>query len=84
MIFNPNNMYVGGSSDYWSILGARNIVEIPVQLILHPNAAIGALSFDWVAKLNYLIILLAPVLFLLFFAPRTTILLSSLAYTFIA
>ena len=74
-VFNPNNIYVSGSSDYWSVLGAKNILDIPVQVILHPSAAINALSYDWVAKLSFLAILLGPFLFLLLLAPRSIILL---------
>jgi uncharacterized membrane protein len=72
--FNPNNLYVSGSSEYWSILGAKNILGIPGNVIFHPVAAINALTFDWAAKLGYITILLGPTLFLLLFAPKTTIL----------
>jgi uncharacterized membrane protein len=73
-VFNPNNIYVCGSSQYWSVLGARNIIEIPIRSILHPSLVISALQFDWIAKFTYLAVLFGPVLFLLFFAPRSIIL----------
>ena len=73
--FNPNNLYVSGSSEYWSVLGAKNIIGVPFSIVLHPTAAINALTFDWIAKLGYIAILLGPTLFLLLFAPKTTILL---------
>jgi uncharacterized membrane protein len=73
--FNPSNPYVSGFSEYWSILGAKNLIAVPFSVVLHPIAAINALTFDGIAKIGYLAILLGPTLFLLLFSPKTTIML---------
>lgn len=64
-ILNPINVfYFGGSPRYWSILGARNIGQVPVRVLVDPTAALAALSFDGTLKLLYFVALFGPLLFL--------------------
>ncbi len=48
----------------WRILGADNIVEVPLKIIENPIAALNALSYDSFYKILYLLIIFVPVLFL--------------------
>jgi uncharacterized membrane protein len=71
--FNPFNLYTSGATQYWNRLGARNLMEIPQQLILHPDLAVHALVFDLEQKILYVLILFGPVLFLPLISPKTLI-----------
>jgi len=62
---NPINVfYYGGAPLYWTVLGARNITEVPLRVLLNPVAALLALWYDWWIKLGYLALLFGPLLFL--------------------
>ncbi len=72
-IFNPYNLYTSGATQYWSNLGASNLIEIPLKLILNPDLALKALTFDITQKIVYILILFGPLLFLSFMKPLTLI-----------
>jgi len=72
-IFNPYNIYTSGATQYWSNLGASNLMEIPLKLILKPDLALKALAFDIIPKFAYILILFGPLLFLPFMEPLTLI-----------
>ena len=72
-VFNPFNLYTVGSSQYWSHLGARNLIEIPLKIILTPHLALDALFFEISKKLLYILLLFGPVIFLPFLEPLTLI-----------
>ncbi len=64
-IFNSiNPFYFGSSPLYWTVLGAKNIGSVPGTAVTNPSATLNALSFDWPAKVYYLILLFGPLLFL--------------------
>ncbi len=68
--FNPQaSLYVAGYG-YWDILGATSVTSVPVQVLLHPDRAWAALTFDGTWKLWYLIVLFAPVQLLTWRSPR--------------
>jgi len=48
----------------WSILGAQSPAEVPFKIITNPEGAWLSLMYDGTAKLNYLVILLLPAMFL--------------------
>jgi uncharacterized membrane protein len=68
--FNPVNLYVTSGADYWTVLGAKSLLDIPIASVRHPGNVIAALDFGLSGKIVYLLILFAPVGFLCFFAPR--------------
>ncbi len=67
---NPGSTYFSAGSSTWSILGASTALSIPAQILLHPDLAIAALTFDGTYKLWYLVVLFAPVQLLTFRSPR--------------
>jgi len=67
-LFNPSFPLYFGNVGSWRILGARNILEIPVILLLNPNRAIEALCYDWTNKVYYLLILFGSYGFLSLFS----------------
>ncbi len=64
-ILNPINVfYYGGSPLYWTILGAKNLGQVPLRVIVDPASAFTALLYDVHLKVLYLFALFAPLLFL--------------------
>lgn len=62
---NPINVfYYGGSPLYWTVLGARNISEVPFRVLTNPIAALSALYYDWWIKAAFLVLLFGPLVFL--------------------
>jgi uncharacterized membrane protein len=57
----------------FSILGAKNPVEIPLLIFLRPLNAIQALAYDGQIKLLYLLLLFGPLAFFSLRAPSTLI-----------
>ena len=51
------------ASSNWSILGVTDPIMIPLQIILHPGNALFALSYDFLLKIGYLLILFGPLAF---------------------
>ena len=54
---------------YWGEVGANSLLEIPGQVISNPMTVVGALSYDGLEKLGYLLALLGFVGFLPIFKP---------------
>lgn len=69
--FNPNNLYLGNGSSEWQVLGARSLVNVPIQVLTRPTSALSAIAYDLPSKELYVVLLLAPLLFLPFLSPRT-------------
>jgi len=62
---NPVNVfYYGASPIYWTVLGARNLSEVPFRALTNPVAALLALSHDWWIKVVFLALLFAPLVLL--------------------
>jgi len=57
----------------FSILGAKNPIEIPVLVFLRPLNAIQSLAYDGQIKLLYLLLLFGPLAFFSFRAPSALI-----------
>ena len=57
----------------FSILGAKNPIEIPILVILRPLNAIQSLAYDGTTKLLYLLLLFGPLAFFSFRAPSALI-----------
>ncbi len=70
---NSQASYFSAGAATWSILEAPTALAVPIQVILHPNLAIEALTYDGISKVWYLIVLFAPVQFLTFRSPRATL-----------
>jgi uncharacterized membrane protein len=51
------------ASSNWSVLGITDPIMIPLQIILHPANALFALSYDFLLKIGYLLILFGPLAF---------------------
>jgi uncharacterized membrane protein len=61
-----------GASNF-SILGAKNPLEIPLLIFLRPLNAIQALTYDGTTKLTYLLLLFGPLAFFSLRAPSALI-----------
>lgn len=62
---NPINVfYYGKSPLFWTVLGARNIGEVPIRAFVDPASALSALAYEWWLKGIYLVLLFAPLVFL--------------------
>jgi uncharacterized membrane protein len=57
---NPDFIYEFNAAENWIVLGVKNPIEIPLYIVLHPARAITALSYDFLAKIGYLLILFGP------------------------
>ncbi len=57
----------------FTILGAKNPIEIPLLVFLRPINAIQSLTFDGMIKLLYLLLLFGPLAFFSFRAPSALI-----------
>jgi uncharacterized membrane protein len=57
----------------WREIGANDLLDVPVQVVLHPARVINALLFDGWAKFAYVSILLGTVAFLPVFEPLIVI-----------
>lgn len=77
--FNSSNIYLAGASQYWTVLGAKNLVEIPKQIIISPRSVVAAMIYDWPHKLYYIIALFGPVFFSPLISPGTWVLFLPLA-----
>lgn len=73
-VFSPENPMVKGGAPQWSILGAEGIFDVPLQVIMSPQRAFEALTYEWPLKLIYLLILFSSTAFLSFLSPRSLIL----------
>lgn len=73
-IFNPQNLYASGTSQYWNDLGARNLIDMPSKIIENPILAVDTLIADANQKVIYILSLFSPLLFLPFLEPSTIIL----------
>jgi len=62
--FSPRNPMVEGGAPQWSILGAKGIFEVPIRVILSPEEALAALTYDLPLKLLYLTIIFGSTAFL--------------------
>jgi uncharacterized membrane protein len=60
-------------SPNFTILGAKEPLQIPLLIILHPLNAIQALAYDGLIKLAYLAILFGPLAFFSFKSPSALI-----------
>ncbi len=69
---NPGAVYFAAGFGYWNVLGASTLPSVPFQILLHPDRALAALSYDGTLKLWYLIVLFAPVQLLTLRSPRAT------------
>jgi len=58
---------------YWREIGANSLLDVPVQVILHPTRLISALSFDGWQKISYALILVGSVAFLPLLEPSIII-----------
>jgi uncharacterized membrane protein len=67
-IFNPIVSPMTGEI-YWREIGAKSLLDVPVQAFLHPERIMSALLFDGWAKLGYILVLLGAVGFLPLFEP---------------
>jgi uncharacterized membrane protein len=65
---NPNFIYEFRAAENWSVLGVQNPVDIPLYIVLHPARAVAALSYDFLAKIGYLLILFGPLALRPFFS----------------
>lgn len=57
---NPSFLYEFKASANWSILGVQDPIMAPFYIFLYPAKAITALSYDFLAKMGYLLILFSP------------------------
>jgi uncharacterized membrane protein len=57
----------------FSILGAKNPIEIPLLVLLRPLNAIQSLAYDGTIKLLYLLLLFGPLAFFSFRAPSALV-----------
>lgn len=71
--FSPSNPMVKGGAPQWSILGADGTLSVPLQVILAPQRALAALTYDWQLKLAYTIILFGSTMFLSFLNPKSLV-----------
>ena len=71
-IFNPITRPMTGEI-YWREIGAKSLLDVPVQVFLHPDRIISSLFFDGWAKLGYVFVLLGAVGFLPLFDPLIVI-----------
>ncbi len=64
LIFNPAAPFVRSASPFWSVLGASNVVSVPLAAVTNPVRAFEALSFDAGYKALYVILMLGSFGFL--------------------
>lgn len=64
LLVNPTAPYVGSASPSWSILGATNVVSVPVAIVASPIRAAEALFFDGASKALYVVVLVGSAGFL--------------------
>ena len=57
---NPDFIYEFNAAENWIVLGVQNPIDIPLYIVLHPTRAVTALSYDFLAKIGYLLILFGP------------------------
>jgi uncharacterized membrane protein len=69
LLLNPTNALLSGGTDFWTVLGARSILEVPMRALTSPQSYLLALSVDWPYKVGFLFLLLGPVAFLPLFRP---------------
>ena len=65
---NPDFIYEFKAAENWSVLGVQNPIDIPSYIVLHPARAVAALSYDFLAKIGYLLILFGPLALRPFFS----------------
>lgn len=65
---NPNFIYEFKAAENWSVLGAQDPIKIPLYIALYPARAAAALSYDFLAKISYLLILFGPLALRPFFS----------------
>jgi uncharacterized membrane protein len=58
---------------FWREIGAKTILDVPLQALLHPNLLFNALSFDGLEKLSFVMILLGTTAFLPLLEPLIVI-----------
>jgi len=68
LIYAPENPQIVGKTEHWPTLGASNIQEVPITIILHPDRAIAALIVDANTKILFLIVIFLPWLLLPLFS----------------
>jgi uncharacterized membrane protein len=67
---NPDFTFEFKAAANWSILGVQDPAMIPLYIFLYPIRAVAALSYDFLAKLGYILILFAPLAFRPFYRPK--------------
>jgi uncharacterized membrane protein len=67
----PPTSFEGASN--WSVLGAGSIAQIPFYALLYPANALRAVMFDFPLKLEYVWLLLWPLLLLPVLRPRALV-----------
>lgn len=60
---NPNFIYEFNAAANWSVLGVQTPLLIPFTIFLFPSRAIAALSYDFLTKAGYMLILFGPLAF---------------------
>jgi uncharacterized membrane protein len=65
---NPDFIYEFRAAENWIVLGVQNPIDIPLYIVLHPARAVAALSYDFLAKIGYLLILFGPLALRPFFS----------------
>ncbi len=69
LFFNPNAPFVKSASPFWSVLGASNLLNVPVAVVLNPVRALNAFAFGGVTKALFLVLVLGSFGFLALRAP---------------
>ncbi len=67
---NPDFVYEFNAAANWSVLGVQSPLLIPFAIFLFPSRAIAAISYDFLAKSGYLLILFGPLAFKSFSAMK--------------
>jgi len=57
---NPDFLFEFKAAANWSILGVQDPLLIPSYILLFPTRAVTALSYDFLAKIGYLLVLFGP------------------------
>jgi uncharacterized membrane protein len=70
------------SRNNWSLLGASSTLEVPFRLFSCPDCSLNAFAYDIQHKLSWLVLMLAPTLFMNFFFPVS--LLGLVPWTFVS
>jgi len=65
---NPDFIYEFKAAENWSVLGVQDPIKIPLYIVLYPARAVAALSYDFLAKISYLLILFGPLALRPFFS----------------